>query len=345
MLALVLDVGLLYAEREDLQSGADAAVMAVAVACARSTPGEPCTMSDATSLAQTYANANAGDGISDVLEVCGSVLIGGDIQNGCSAPVGNLTDCLPPVDTSINQYVEVRLGTETSGGDSVLPPVFAQTLLGNGSYSGTSVRACARATWGPPVSATAAAFTVSTCDFNTATNFGDGYAPMPPGDASSFETVLHLHGTTSAASCTSGTPGWDDPAGFGWLNEDSACAASVTESDSVAGNAEESPSADCVNQLGDWRSDGTVLLVPVHDGTLDPDGSEVDYHVVGFAAFVVTGYFLPGAEAASILTGSNPCSDTDRCLYGYFTHALLPVSGTINAGSPDFGATIVTLIG
>jgi hypothetical protein len=120
---------------------------------------------------------------------------------------------------------------------------------------------------------------------------------------------------------------------------------SVDSETRVRGNANPFPTSDCANKLADWRSDGTVLLAPVYDGTLDPRGSRVDYHVVGFAAFVVTGYSLLGAHAESILTGADPCNDTDRCLYGYFTHALLPADGTISAGSLDYGATIVSLIG
>ena len=66
--ALVIDVGQLYQERSQLQSGADAAALAVAKSCATST----CTASGAMSTAVTYADDNAKDGVAGVPHVCGS---------------------------------------------------------------------------------------------------------------------------------------------------------------------------------------------------------------------------------------------------------------------------------
>ena len=64
-LALVVDVGQLYVEREELQTGADAAVLAVAKACATAAPA--CSSSSAVrALAQSYADANSADGRSRV---------------------------------------------------------------------------------------------------------------------------------------------------------------------------------------------------------------------------------------------------------------------------------------
>ena len=64
--ALVIDVGQLYAERRELQNGADAAALAVAQDCA----GGDCL--DETTTADTYADDNAHDGEAGVDEVCGS---------------------------------------------------------------------------------------------------------------------------------------------------------------------------------------------------------------------------------------------------------------------------------
>ncbi|MFC4903329.1 pilus assembly protein TadG-related protein [Kocuria oceani] len=57
--ALAVDVGLLYAERAELQSGADAAALAIARDCGQ---GVNCTPELAAPIAQQMADANAGDG-------------------------------------------------------------------------------------------------------------------------------------------------------------------------------------------------------------------------------------------------------------------------------------------
>ena len=81
--ALVIDVGQLYAERAQLQNGADAGAMAVAKSCAAG----PC----APATAVAYADANAADGVSAVRLVCGSGGLG-----ACPASTGEITDCPAP---------------------------------------------------------------------------------------------------------------------------------------------------------------------------------------------------------------------------------------------------------
>src|SRR5206468_11743682 len=82
--ALAIDVGQLYQERSQLQSGADAAALAVAKSCATST----CTASGAMSTAVTYADDNAKDGVAGVPQVCGSSPLA-----TCPASTGAMTDC------------------------------------------------------------------------------------------------------------------------------------------------------------------------------------------------------------------------------------------------------------
>ena len=64
-LSLVVDVGRIYVEREELQTGADAAALAVAKACA--TAATACRTDDGLlDLAQSYADVNSSDGVSKV---------------------------------------------------------------------------------------------------------------------------------------------------------------------------------------------------------------------------------------------------------------------------------------
>lgn len=60
MAALVIDVGAMYAEKAQLQNGADAAALAIAATCADNESDPLCV--SGSSLAGDYADANAGDG-------------------------------------------------------------------------------------------------------------------------------------------------------------------------------------------------------------------------------------------------------------------------------------------
>jgi len=345
MLALVVDVGRLYAEREELQSGADSAVVALAEKCAQAKSVTDCSVADVATLAARYADANAKDGSANVLEICGDVPASPFILS-CDSTVGNLTDCIPAEYTEDRPYLEVRTGTQTSDDEFLLSPSFAQMLLGNGDYAGSGVRACARAIWGPPVSGSGLAVTFSTCEFDEATTDGTVYAAPPPAVPSdSYEQTLYLHNTDKAKTCPAGPSGWDFPGGFGWLDE-TECQAFIEVDETVGGNVSVSPSKSCKDLLPGWRDNHTVLLVPIHDGILGKGGSKVEYHVAGLAAFVVTGYHLPGLSEKSNLTNKAPCKGDDKCIYGYFTNALMPpTGGAIGDPEDDFGATIITLIG
>ncbi len=111
--ALVIDVGQLYQERAQLQSGADAAALAVAKLCIDST----CTPSAALSTAQTYANDNAADGSSGVGTICGDA----DTLTACGTSSGAMTACPSPPASGTN-YVDVNTSTKTSGGATVIAP-------------------------------------------------------------------------------------------------------------------------------------------------------------------------------------------------------------------------------
>jgi len=140
--ALVVDVGNLYAERGQLQSGADASAMAVAEACvAGSCDGTSQDVRQQTMpVAQKYANANAKDGHTKITTICGTW---GNLDP-CPAPARGLAACIgaPPTE----DYVEVRVQTEMSDGSTLLPPTFATAMAGKSGYRGQSLATCARVT-------------------------------------------------------------------------------------------------------------------------------------------------------------------------------------------------------
>ena len=222
MAALTVDVGLVHAERRELQERHDAAALAVAQQCA---VGPGCDASTG-GLANTYADDNALDSNSRVTTVCGS----GATLPGCPAAAGpSLTRCASSLPNGLEGWAEVRTRTETAGGQTLLPPRFARALAGNGSYAGTDVRA--RAAWGTPSSAIPALpVTISLCEWNRMTGNGSNFAPAPPystGYPTSYERAIYLHNTTGATNCPAGPSGSDLPGGFGWL-ESSGCSATVS---------------------------------------------------------------------------------------------------------------------
>lgn len=65
--SIAVDIGVIYSERSQLQSGADAAAIAMAQKCAKDTTTEYC--STTSSLAASLANQNALDGMSSVQSI------------------------------------------------------------------------------------------------------------------------------------------------------------------------------------------------------------------------------------------------------------------------------------
>jgi Flp pilus assembly protein TadG len=332
--ALAVDVGRLHAEREQLQSGADAAALAVARNCV--TAPSSCESQD--SVADTFASDNANDGAS-AATVCGT-LTG---LSACGAAADNLTACIGSPPTS--PYAEVRTSTELADGATVLPPAFAAALA-SGS-DGSTVGACARATYGSPTTGTGLAVTFSTCEWNSFTSGGSTYWPAPPSypsATSGAEKIIYLHGQSKASTCAAGNSGWDKPGGFGYLEADDDCQATVTLG-FVRTDTGSSASGDCQDALHEAWAGRQPIYIPVYDGVTGT-GSGIEYHVAGFAAFVVTGYKVGGSEQEKSWLSHPakvPCSGSDRCISGYFVSGLLPSgSGT---GGGNYGTKVVNLVG
>ncbi|MEU7824096.1 pilus assembly protein TadG-related protein [Catellatospora sp. NPDC049133] len=335
MTALVVDVGRLYVEREDLQSGADAAAMAVALDCARrNDPARDAECRAAAGTTSAYANSNAADGVSGYRYVCGS---DSRLPTCTGTGQGNLTDCLGERPTDVS-WAEVRTRTEVPGGSLILPPVFAQSLAGG--YNGTTVEACARVGWGPP--AGGFALTFSLCEYLDAVGAGDFVTGVPTaGD----ERVLHVHGHPDANPCNSGPSGSNLPGGFGWTDHDSSCLTTITGGTygSDPGNGTPNDCKDDLTALIDARR---AVGIPIFEYVTN-NGNNGVYTLRGFAAFVVTGYRLAGMsprDRESWLSGGSPCRGNDDCVYGYFTNAVVEWTGSFGTSS-SLGATVVKTIG
>jgi Putative Flp pilus-assembly TadE/G-like len=331
--ALVVDVGQLYSERAQLQNGADAGALAVAKTCARGscTPG----------VAPAYANSNSADGSSAVDLVCGSGSLG-----GCPASSGRIYDCPGPPQASVN-YVDVHTSTLTPSGSTLLPPSFARTLLGMSSYNGSTVFACAQAAWGPPVATSGLAVTLSACEWDQATDNGTLFAPPPPYPPNplpspSLDQVLRLHTTSTNGGCPTEPAGADGPGLFGWTDDPNGDCTTPIINGTFGGDTGTSISQACKQVISADQQNKTLIFIPVYVSVVNP-GTNASYTLKGFAAFVITGYHLPGFSASDWLNPANDCKGSDKCINGYFTQGLIPDPGTI--GGPNLGAHIIQLTG
>lgn len=324
--AVVVDVAALLQEKRVLQNGADAAALAIAEQCGIGECGDP------TADANEYTDANAEDGASTVEELCGSGVTG---VSACDDP--------PDVPEGAG-YVQVTTLTDEAGNDKV--PFFFAQLLG---FDGSSVRARATAAWGGPSSLTSdLPLTISKCEFEEFTSNGTDLEDPPPYDTSGYpspERVIVFHnGQNAAGVCPSGPAGSDLPGGFGWLStgENDCYATSDTEGwyDDKTGRP---PPSDCdVPEMAALI--GTIVHLPIFDETNGLNGTNGEYHMMGFAAFYLTGYSIEGQyKEQSIVSGGFPCNGSTSCISGFFVNDPTPTTGTI--GGPSMGVTVVALIG
>lgn len=350
--ALVIDVGHLYADRRQQQNAADSSALAVAHDCALKLTSCIGILGQPGQTAQTYAsggsgvpgNSYAAGATSHVDDICGTAP--GLLP--CSGNQGpwdctNNTPSLP--------YVQVRTQTGASTGDTLLPPVFSRALTGNSSDGGHATRACARADYGAPGKGLSSlAVTLSLCEWMNATSKGLQLGTPPPyNDANpaaanaKYEIAIYLH-TVSNTKCPSGQAGSDLPGGFGWLEDTTgSCQTFIDISKPYADKTGIGVPKACNGALSTYASAANpqIVYLPVFKKAFN-QGNNGTYTLAGFAAFVVTGYHLPGLTQTSWLTGQDYCSGSDKCLYGFFTQGLISNG---DFGGEQLGASLVRLVG
>lgn len=349
MAAVVVDVGEIYAERAQLQNGADAGALAVAKGCAIGS--EDCSDStEPTGTAGTYASDNARDDTSAVDLVCGFDKNG--ILDPCPPSTGGRTTC--PVETPDGEYVDVYTSTFTEESSALLPPRFGHALAGDDTYDGTTVGACARAAWGPPgPGGQTIPLTISNCEWEKSTAGGTDYAPSPPYPPNpdpNYSKILRLHDPQQDSS-TSGNDGEnctddkavDGPGMFGWIDDpDKDCSANI-EGETYESDPGANVSNTCKTALKDARDNRTPIFIPTYSD-VNGTGSNGEYTWDGWAAFIVTGYHLPGFNAPDWLNPANKCTGSQKCVFGFFIdEQLMPGGGSF--GGPDRGVSIIKLTG
>lgn len=351
MAALTIDVGLLYAEREELQSGADAAAVAVAKVCVGG--NDRCTHGRMGRVVDRYADRNAHDRASNAT-VCGFAPDLPDAANllppTCGGGSSGLTDCLGDTPSSSQPYVEVRTDTRTPRGGNVLPPVFAQTVTGT---TGTDVHACSRVSWGPVEEAASddtLGIAISENDFDDAIDDGSGFQPPPGGGPVSSRGEVALTFRTPSCAGGPGGGGCGGPGGFGRFGflTGRDCSPNLRVGAWRDGQLTPETPSGCADRLRDVHDNETPIAVAIFDDT-----SSTHFQVSGIAVFVVTGWRSPpgwsggpGEDHSPMFSSTSTCSGPSStfCIYGYFTTRVFE-TGTGALGDDHYGAVYVRTIG
>ena len=365
--ALTIDVGNINLDRRQLQNGADAVALAVAKDCANNNtckPGDP--------TLQTLANRNAADGATAIARVDGftpAICGVGPGLVACppqAAPNSdNLQEC--PGASPAGNYVRVYTQTKNAAGANILPYSFGALIAGAGS--GANQQACASVAWGAVGTYTAGApITISLCMFDALVG-GTGALPPPPDDVAPgygpgfanpwpSPSPEQIQYTTKYAGNCDNSNGHAANGSFGWLTNLS-CMASATTGNWIQGDPGNSAACD---MSGYW---GKKILVPIYDcivtvpgsggaPTLPPTpgstpcaipssgGSNVYYHIAGWASFYLSGYRFPSDTKVSKLSGLAPCGPPQSCIGGWLTS--LSLSNAVGGGA-NYGVSTVKVVG
>lgn len=331
--ALVIDVGALYHERRQLQNGADAAALAVAVDCANT----KCVNIQAT--AQAYANANAVDGAATLDEVCGK---GPGLAVCTTVPAGAAT---------APYYVQVRTSTNNPSNTKRPDQVrFQLAPILNAAQVGSTVHAQTTVAWGSLGSSDIMPLAISLCSFQQSggTVAADGTLNFPRTQV----TIVFYDPTKSSSAQSTGNcfgPGGQTvPGGFGWLTPTKPCAASITLQPGgvlVSGDPGKSGEQTCKTLLETLASPGNTktFIIPLFDqATLS--GNNTMYRVIAFASFDLCSFKIPntsnnGTECNKTCSGPNNLG----YLCGFFQPAVVP-DGTMISGS-DYGTRVMKVVG
>jgi Flp pilus assembly protein TadG len=198
-------------------------------------------------------------------------------------------------------------------------------------HDSTMVSATATVAWGAPGGGTAALpLAFSWCEWSAPT-----HGALP---STTDERTIMLP-KTSGTGCT-GPSNKFLSGGFGWLKTDGASTCEATHRvggwfGSETGN---NPSKGC--EPGDLDALlGHTVLLPVFDSTRS-GGSGGEYHVYGYVAFTLTGYYFSGQYK-----GTKACGGSDRCIRGYFTKFVEPSDAFFyDSTAPSMGAWILRLV-
>jgi len=365
--ALTVDVGTMSLERRQIQNGADAAASSAVIDCATTAACPDVANPADPKMARLWglANGNAADATTAVSRIDGQWAVCGagkpELRTCAAVPGNQLRDC-PPVAAPPTQFVRVYTQTSRPGGaNTLLPSAFARAITG--SAAGTRHQACAAYAWGAPATfSISSPLAISLCDYQamiTTTGYADPppYASPIPNAVKSHEVAVVVN-DPSQSTDSNGCAHWAGhvlPGGFGYLDPDGGCSPTVSAGDWVhakPGNSVPNPCKTTLDPIFTAPVNARpVLLIPVFDCVSDStkvcpkatSGADTWYHVRGLAAFYITGSNMPSYTYAP-QKASTTCASGKKCLYGWFTEAVLRNTTAIGPG-PGFGVNVIRAVG
>ncbi|MEF3402638.1 pilus assembly protein TadG-related protein [Agromyces sp. CCNWLW203] len=322
-LAFVVDSGLLYWEKTQLQNGADAAALAVADECISTSGG---CVGNAGAVATGIAGKNANDTKSDgVIRTITANTRSGNVTVDAVSPAGN-----------------------------GVPHPFASLL---DPQADSRLTADATVKWGVPESGTTIPLAVAQCELTR--HFNPGTEEQ--GEPFILLLIGPGNGDKKPDECAPGYPGgfgWlagDDVDNDGDADCQVLVEVGVPE-DGVPGKSDTKAGGcpdDYITKLI-----GTTVLIPIYDSyTPDSTGNQGSYNISRFAAFFVTGYHVasakcdpPGAKSGSdcYLSGASKSpgfKGGEFGLQGYFErYVAIGDDFELGEGGPDGGLVAVRVI-
>jgi hypothetical protein len=310
--AIVVDVGLAYAERSQLQNGADAAALAVAQECARDLAGAECAPT--SPMAHSLADQNALDGMSSVRAVA------------LDKPRGE---------------VVVTLGAKENGATANRVSLFFARALG---FDSAEVSARSKAVWGSPVAGrTAFPLAVSVCQVENRVN---GALQRLQAHGSGANPVCNYG---PSGQSVPGGFGWITPEPNvcgGYID------LALNEGGSDPGNNSPPNCSTTLQKWASEINAGraVTILMPVFN-KVTGTGSSAAYGLTAFAAFDVAGWKFSGSDSlpatfrntAAYVGSAQECVGSCRGVIGKFITYVSLDDGYALGPNHRYGASIVRL--
>lgn len=311
--AVAVDIGVIYAERAQLQNGADASAIALAQKCARNTTDPLC--STTSSLAGTLADQNALDGMSKVHTI--------------------------ELDKAARTLSVTTSAKEAGGTDNSVSLFFANIL----GIPTQEVGARSSVIWGSPVAGrTAFPLAFSVCqvkdnidgslqllqEHGKGANPGCLYGPSGAAVAGGFGWLAPDTGKCGGSIDLALSEGGSDTGS----NAPVHCATELTH---------------WADEINAGRK--VIVLLPVFNQVTGA-GSGAIYGLVSFAAFDVTGWKFSGdsglpytfqnrASTTTGVTSTTECRGECRGIIGKFVKYVSLADGYTLGPVDSYGATIV----
>ncbi|MBX7445208.1 MULTISPECIES: pilus assembly protein TadG-related protein [unclassified Arthrobacter] len=305
--ALAVDVGGMYAEKAQIQNGADATALAIAADCAK---GMNCSAAMATPL-NRLADNNANDGSTGVLSV--------------TQPTSN--------------SVRVVTNSRDTSGNNYFSLFFARIL----GFNTSQITATAEAAWGPPSAGKTLPWTISMCVFEsflTPSQLAElNSTGTFTGNPDPTRILLRYDQNVPTFPGCEAQNGYA-PGGFGWLDTDSGCSTNIDIATAEAGSNPGNDLPSVCQSMPATIKDSPVLI-PIFTNAVQ-NGQKTQYTLAGFLAFQVTGYKFGGGPAQTDLDPLAPSCNGGNCrgIQGYFTRFVSLQEGlSISNTASNYGGT------